>query len=694
MPRPANLPSCPADARRQAARFRDLTRLWRLRMLLDLGALAACDYGDACPTSRQLRRLLRDDVRWTGDLELDQVSTGLELLRQALEARAGQLRLPDPLHGNLRRLQQAFSIGTVEARVLGLAVVLMADESFRALAKVTADSCDTTRQLAVVLGASELRVAEARAAGSRLRRTGLLTVTTGGGVADNLELCRGGLRWLARRPMRQATDLFARVITTAPAPSLSLEAYGHVTPAVRAIGSLLREALATGRKGVNILLHGPPGTGKTELARVLSAAVGASLYEVASCGHDADTLTPGQRLGATATAQFLLSNRKAVVCFDEVDALFEYGSIPTGGASTADHLKAWVNSMLESNGAPTVWIANQVGPMDPAFLRRFDVIAEVDIPPQAAREKLLVDVCGDRLPHAAIQQLAKVERVAPASLVRAVSVAERMSSEGHIGMVAAVEASVSSLLNAQGDRGIVSGSLANPASAFDPAFCNASVDLAELAEGVGQVTGARICLHGPPGTGKTAFGEWLAGRAGRPHLLRRVSDLQSHWVGQMEKNLARTFKEAEQAGAVLQIDEVDSFLRDRRRADHGWEVSQVNEFLLQLESFRGVFIASTNLMDGLDPAALRRFDYRVRLAPLHAEQAAALVARCLQELGIAHGPEDLSRAKRIEMVVPGDCAVLLRRHRVVPFRRAGDFIEALHEEVSGRVRTARIGFLP
>lgn len=65
-----------------------------------------------------------------------------------------------------------------------------------------------------------------------------------------------------------------------------------------------------------------------------------------------------------------------------------------------------------------------------------------------------------------------------------------------------------------------------------------------------------------------------------------------------EKNLARVFLEAEQDGALLMIDEIDSFLRDRKEAQRPWEVTQVNEMLTQMESFPGIFIASTNLMEG------------------------------------------------------------------------------------------------
>ena len=96
----------------------------------------------------------------------------------------------------------------------------------------------------------------------------------------------------------------------------------------------------------------------------------------------------------------------------------------------------------------------------------------------------------------------------------------------------------------------------------------------------------------------------------RPLMLKRASDLQSKWLGEAEQNMARMFRDATTDGAVLLLDEADTFLRDRRGAEKSWEVSQVNEMLTQLETFHGVFIASTNLMESLDQAALRRFELK------------------------------------------------------------------------------------
>jgi len=69
----------------------------------------------------------------------------------------------------------------------------------------------------------------------------------------------------------------------------------------------------------------------------------------------------------------------------------------------------------------------------------------------------------------------------------------------------------------------------------------------------------------------------------------------SPYVGETEQNIAEAFATAGERGALLLIDEADSFLYRRETAQRSWEVRQVNEMLVQLEHLRGPFVATTNL---------------------------------------------------------------------------------------------------
>lgn len=179
-----------------------------------------------------------------------------------------------------------------------------------------------------------------------------------------------------------------------------------------------------------------------------------------------------------------------------------------------------------------------------------------------------------------------------------------------------------------------------------------------------------------------------------PLMVKRASDLLSPYIGESEQNVARAFSDATKEGALLLIDEVDTFLQDRRGAQRSWEVSLVNEMLTQIESFPGMLIASTNLIDGFDLAALRRFDMKVKFDFLKTEQAWELLGRYCGKFNLEAPPQYLlHHISKLSKITPGDFAVLSRQHRFRPFGNASEVMSALEAEVvmKGHHKT-QIGF--
>jgi len=183
-----------------------------------------------------------------------------------------------------------------------------------------------------------------------------------------------------------------------------------------------------------------------------------------------------------------------------------------------------------------------------------------------------------------------------------------------------------------------------------------------------------LCLYGLPGTGKTQFVEHLAQQLGMPLIAKRASDLMSKWVGENEKNLAAMFQEATDNNSVLFLDEADSFLRDRSQAGQQWEVSQVNELLQQMERFNGIFVIATNLFQGLDLAALRRFSFKLEFRELSAEQRLAMF---LRETGLDKRKTPLSEVERekywedlclLPKLAAGDFATVKRQCNIMGVR--------------------------
>jgi transitional endoplasmic reticulum ATPase len=176
-----------------------------------------------------------------------------------------------------------------------------------------------------------------------------------------------------------------------------------------------------------------------------------------------------------------------------------------------------------------------------------------------------------------------------------------------------------------------------------------------------------LLFYGPPGSGKSELAKFIAQRLDREVLCRRVSDLQSHYVGASEKNIKRAFAEAEAGEALLVIDEADSLLFSRDRAHHSWEISFTNEFLTQMERFQGILICTTNRLTDLDEASLRRFSYKIGFHALKPEGNLIFYERMLASLAGSPFPVDArERLFQITDLCPGDFKVVRDRFAFWP----------------------------
>jgi hypothetical protein len=402
-----------------------------------------------------------------------------------------------------------------------------------------------------------------------------------------------------------------------------------------------------------------------------------------------------RRLRAFRAAQALFANRPTLILFDEIEDVFNDASPFSGYRSTGQTRKGWINRTLEENPVPAFWLTNSVECLDPAFVRRFDLVLKVPVPGKAHRKAIIAKAGEGLLDAGTIERLSAVESISPAVVARAASVTRAVQGRVH-GAEAGVimERLIDGTLPAQGHKSAVGAKKQALPGTYDPAFINTTIDLSSVLEGLRTSGAGRICLYGPAGTGKTAYGRWLAQELGRPLLVKRASDLLSMWVGESEKALAEAFRQAEAEQAVLLIDEVDSFLRDRRDAQRSWELTQVNEMLTQMENFDGIFIASTNLAAGMDKAALRRFDIKAEFGFLRVDQAWELLCRHCAAAGVpTPSPATRSRIAMLDRLTPGDFAVVDRRQRFGRFPSAEHWVAALEAECELKDETTHpIGF--
>ncbi|XP_077248484.1 P-loop containing nucleoside triphosphate hydrolases superfamily protein [Tasmannia lanceolata] len=122
-----------------------------------------------------------------------------------------------------------------------------------------------------------------------------------------------------------------------------------------------------------------------------------------------------------------------------------------------------------------------------------------------------------------------------------------------------------------------------------------------------------VLLYGPPGTGKTMLAKAIAKESGAVFINVRISNLMSKWFGDAQKLVAAVFSLAYKLQpAIIFIDEVDSFLGQRRNTDHEALTNMKTEFMALWDGFttdqnaRVMVLAATNRPSELDEAILRR----------------------------------------------------------------------------------------
>lgn len=588
---------------------------------------------------------------------------------------------------NLYYLQKLFNLNDDEREFLGFLVRAHCNDYFSdVLSNLKIKYAKLTlEEQAFFSGIDPYKIYKTCHKNSYLTNLGLIEVDDDGEVSST-SLCQ----YLYRQKFNTIEQLKNFILGQNVKANLLWSDFKHIEY-VENVRKLLQQSLSGNKKGINILLYGEPGTGKTEFAKTLAAAVYGTLYSIGETrGTSLANEDESSRYKQLIRANILLKNdNRACLLIDEADDILTSFYHSFFSYSRRDHetSKIKVNRLLENNAKPTIWISNNIYSMDKAYLRRFTYAINFPRPQKTVLEEMWrKSLHANQLPHdeKTVKEFAAKYSLSPSFIITATKSAKLIK-----GGIEEVKQTLDVLQEAYNNGTKIQNDIVRSKIKFNPDLLNTDIDLGNLAKQLVNLNKLNfsLCLYGVSGTGKSAFAQYLGEQMGIPVIKKRCSDLLDKYVGEAEKNIAMAFREAEQQGAMLIFDEADSFLQDRGSAQRSWEITKVNEMLTQMEKHTCPFVCTTNLMDKLDKASLRRFTFKVKYDYMTSEQRTAAFKHFfnIPNINLSH----------LNLLTPGDFVVVKDKAEILGLmENKEELIKMLELEQQNKAPVSRkIGFI-
>jgi transitional endoplasmic reticulum ATPase len=404
-----------------------------------------------------------------------------------------------------------------------------------------------------------------------------------------------------------------------------------------------------------VLLHGPPGCGKTLLAKAVANESDA--YFISLNGPEIMSKFYGESEAKIREIfEEAEKNAPAIIFIDELDSIAPKREEVTGEVErrVVAQLLALMDGLKGRGRVIVIGATNRPNSLDPALRRpgRFDREIEIGIPDRNGRKEILqvhtramplaenvnLDELADRTHGFVGADIAAVAREAAMHRLRVVlpeiNLEEETIPQQTLEKLIVDQNDFEEALKIVHPSSLREVMLEIPRIKWEQigGLENIKQELKEAVEWplkqpetfkkVGIRPPRGILLHGPPGCGKTLLAKAVATESEANFISIKGPEVFSKWVGESEKAIREVFRKARTAApAIIYFDELDS-LTPRRGTWEGSHVyeSVLNQILVEmdgLEELKGVVcVASTNRPDLVDPALLRpgRFD-RLILVP-------------------------------------------------------------------------------
>jgi transitional endoplasmic reticulum ATPase len=463
------------------------------------------------------------------------------------------------------------------------------------------------------------------------------------------------IRQILMIPNVDKTTMVENVLGRPAEAILQTSDFSYIAKDIDYIKQQIKAAVEQGQTGINILLHGPAGSGKTELSKAIAAELGLTLYSVGEKDEGQDIGSAQHRVGKLFLAHsFLKGSKDAILLFDEIEDLLNKGTDTEKKADTFS--KIVVNRLIENNPVVTIWAGNDPDKFHDSVRQRFTYSIYVDYPPVMMRMKVWekqLELNGLDLPKQDVAYLSRKYQAPPRMIANAIGSACRGDRN-----VAAIELSLrasSRITYGHADALEIGGSVSE----------KFSLDLLNYDKGKENYFAAIIAsgqsprpysllMQGLPGSGIANTGRYLAEVAAMNPLELDMRELCApHPMRSPESKIRSAFQAAADSKNLLIISNLDALSEDIEKSGSQWRNGGLTSVFLDglyhhdLPVVASIFNPDRELPPSLQDA----FTLQLKFSPLSGDQ-------CRSAYKIYFGDEAPAEIQFPDRLVPGDFATV------------------------------------